>query len=39
MAQEYDDLKILSKLPKGSDLYNKKLRQYEELSQARHEAQ
>ena len=35
MAQEYDDLNMLARLPKGSDLYNKKLKQYEELSKAR----
>ena len=39
MAQQYDDLKMLAKLPKGSEIYNKKLKQYQELSKARLEAQ
>lgn len=39
MAQEYDDLRILSKLPKGSELYNVKLKQYQDLSKHRMEAQ
>ena len=39
IAQEYDDLKILSKLPKGSELYNMKMKQYTELSKQRMEVQ
>ena len=39
MAQEYDDLLILSKLPKGSELYNVKMKQYTELSKHRMEVQ
>ena len=38
-AQEYDDLLILSKLPKGSQLYNVKMKQYAELSKKRMEVQ
>lgn len=38
-AQEYDDLLILSKLPKGSELYNVKMKQYAELSKKRMEVQ
>lgn len=39
MAQEYDDLMILSKLPKNSEIYNAKMKQYVELSKHRMEAQ
>lgn len=36
-AQEFDALRILSKIPKGTDLYKHKLTQYKEMSAMRTE--
>ena len=36
-AQEFDQLRILSKLPKDSDLYRHKMQQYKEMSAMRSE--
>jgi hypothetical protein len=36
-AQEFDQLRILSKLPKGSDIYRHKMEQYKEMSTMRAE--
>ena len=36
-AQEYDQLRVIQKLPKGSDIYEYKLKQYKEVSRMRTE--
>ena len=36
-AQEFDSLRILSKIPKNSDLYRHKMQQYKEMSAMRAE--
>jgi hypothetical protein len=36
-AQEFDELRILSKLPKGSEIYKHKMQQYKEMSAMRAE--
>jgi len=36
-AQEFDQLRILSKIPKNSDLYRHKMNQYKEMSAMRAE--
>jgi hypothetical protein len=36
-AQEFDQLRILSKLPKNSDIYRHKMEQYKEMSAMRAE--
>lgn len=38
-AQEYDQLRVLQRLPKDSELYGYKLKQYKELSAMRAEAE
>ena len=38
-AQEYDQLRVVQKLPKDSELYQHKLRQYKELSAMRAEVE
>lgn len=38
-AQEYDQLRVIQRLPKGSDLYAYKLQQYKELSAMRAEVE
>jgi hypothetical protein len=35
LAQEYDSLQILAKLPKDSEIYKLKLNQYQELTKIR----
>ena len=36
-ASEFDELRILSKLPKGSEIYKHKMQQYKEMSAMRAE--
>lgn len=38
-AQEYDSLRVIQRLPKDSDLYEYKLKQYKELSAMRTEVE
>jgi len=38
-AQEYDQLRVIQRLPKDSDLYAYKLQQYKELSAMRAEVE
>ena len=38
-AQEYDQLRVIDKLPKDSELYHYKLKQYKELSAMRAEVE
>lgn len=38
-AQEYDQLRVIQRLPKNSDIYEYKLKQYKELSAMRTEVE